>query len=172
MCSSDQGEKDSVKQSKHQTEFDDVTDDMLTAADNDVIYDMWSAHDDDVISGVHPLTNNVADAEMATRMDADHDEGFGCDDVDWDDDGVDDADLLNQSEPQEEKETPWLSAKKRKLWRHLWLNIYVATNFYRAHTKYDAKVMFSLFLSFCSQGGCQNFKYASSIGRGGHKNLF
>ena len=25
--------------------------------------------------------------------------------------------------------------------------------FYRAHTKYDAKVMFSAFLSFCSQGG-------------------
>ena len=28
-----------------------------------------------------------------------------------------------------------------------------ATYFYRAHTKYDAKVMFSQFLSFCSQGG-------------------
>ena len=26
-------------------------------------------------------------------------------------------------------------------------------NIYRAHTKYDAKVMFSAFLSFCSQGG-------------------
>ena len=25
--------------------------------------------------------------------------------------------------------------------------------YYRAHTKYDAKVMFSEFLSFCSQGG-------------------
>ena len=28
----------------------------------------------------------------------------------------------------------------------------IGSNFYRAHTKYDAKVMFSEFLSFCPQG--------------------
>ena len=30
---------------------------------------------------------------------------------------------------------------------------FMKKNYYRAHTKYDAKVMFSAFLSFCSQGG-------------------
>ena len=29
----------------------------------------------------------------------------------------------------------------------------ISSSYYRAHTKYDAKVMFSAFLSFCPQGG-------------------
>ena len=40
------------------------------------------------------------------------------------------------------------------------------THHYRAHTKYDAKVMFSAFLSFCSQGG----EGGEGEGRGGGKN--
>ena len=34
-----------------------------------------------------------------------------------------------------------------------YLYMYIVCVYYRAHTKYDAKVMFSEFLSFCPQGG-------------------
>ena len=93
-----EAEQNVVTQSEGLTTSDDVTGEMCTAEAVDVSNSLFpvTAKDKD----------NAVEADWGTSME-----------MDWDDGDMDDADLLNQNEAEEEEDEPWLSAKKRKLWR-------------------------------------------------------